>query len=75
LQVNSPQESLDLAKLALQGEHKKASSMICMTAGAALYVSGIANSLESGVELAKRSVESGEGLKKLNQLVEFTSQF
>lgn len=75
LQVNSPQESLDLAKLALQGEHKKASSMICMTAGAALYVSDIANSLESGVELAKRSVESGEGLKKLNQLVEFTSQF
>ena len=75
LQVNSPQESLDLAKLALQGDHKKASSMICMTAGAALYVSDIANSLESGVELAKRSVESGEGLKKLNQLVEFTSQF
>ena len=75
LQVNSPQESLDLAKLALQGEHKKAGSMICMTAGAALYVSDIANSLESGVELAKRSVESGEGLKKLNQLVEFTSQF
>ena len=75
LQVNSPQESLDLAKLALQGEHKKASSMICMTAGAALYVSDIANSLESGVELAKRSVENGEGLKKLNQLVEFTSQF
>jgi len=75
LQVNSPQESLDLAKLALQGEHKKASSMICMTAGAALYVSGIANSLESGVELAKRSVENGEGLKKLNQLIEFTSQF
>ena len=75
LQVNSPQESLDLAKLALRGEHKKASSMICMTAGAALYVSDIANSLESGVELAKRSVERGEGLKKLNQLVEFTSQF
>ena len=75
LQVNSPQESLDLAKLALQGEHKKASSMICMTAGAALYISDIAHSLESGVELAKRSVESGEGLKKLNQLVEFTSQF
>ena len=49
--------------------------MICMTAGAALYVSDIANSLETGVELAKRSVESGEGLKKLNQLVEFTSQF
>ena len=75
LQVNSPQESLNLAKLALQGEHEKASSMICMTAGAALYVSDIAGSLEAGVELAKSSLESGAGLKKLNQLVEFTSQF
>ena len=75
LQVNSPQESLNLAKLALQGEHEKASSMICMTAGAALYVSDIAGSLEAGVELAKSSLESGAGLKKLNQLAEFTSQF
>ena len=75
LQVNSPQESLNLAKLALQGEHEKASSMICMTAGAALYLSDIAGSLEAGVELAKTSIESGAGLKKLNQLVEFTSQF
>tara|TARA_B100001175_G_C19500158_1_gene637644 strand:- start:1185 stop:2204 length:1020 start_codon:yes stop_codon:yes gene_type:complete len=75
LQVNSPQESLNLAKLALQGEHEKASSMICMTAGAALYLSDIASSLEAGVELAKSSLESGAGLKKLNQLVEFTSQF
>ena len=41
LQVNSPQESLNLAKLALQGEHEKASSMICMTAGAALYLSDL----------------------------------
>ena len=75
LQVNSPQQSLNLAKLALQGEHEKASSMICMTAGAALYLSDIASSLEAGVELAKSSLESGAGLKKLNQLVEFTSQF
>ena len=73
LQVNSPQESLNLAKLALQGEHEKASSMICMTAGAALYLSDIASSLEAGVELAKSTLESGAGLKKLNQLVEFTS--
>tara|TARA_Y100000768_G_scaffold387943_1_gene381111 strand:- start:1354 stop:2373 length:1020 start_codon:yes stop_codon:yes gene_type:complete len=75
LQVNSPQQSLNLAKLALQGEHEKASPMICMTAGAALYVSEITNSLESGVELARSSLESGAGLKKLNQLVEYTSQF
>ena len=73
--VGSPKESLDIARLALAGKHESAGSMISMTAGAALYVSGIANSLKSGVELAKECVGDGGGLKKLNQLVEYTSQF
>jgi anthranilate phosphoribosyltransferase len=73
--VDSPKESLDIARLALAGKHESAGSMISMTAGAALYVSGIANSLKSGVELAKECVGDGGGLKKLNQLVEYTSQF
>ena len=48
--------------------------MVSMAAGAALYVSDIANSLESGVDLAKSCVELGGGIEKLNQLVEFTTQ-
>ena len=72
--VNSPKQSLDLARLALSGGHREASAMVSMTAGAALYVAGISSSLESGVDIAKTCIEEGNGLNKLNQLIEFTSQ-
>ena len=72
--VKTPEESLKIAKSALKGDHEQASAMVSMAAGAALYVSDIANSLESGVDLAKSCVELGGGIEKLNQLVEFTTQ-
>ena len=75
LQVSSPEESLRIAKSALRGEHEEASAMVAMTAGAALYISNIADSLESGMNLAKDCIEEGGGIKKLNQLVEFSSKF
>ena len=46
--------------------------MIAMNSGAALYVSGVAGSLKEGVSVAKNCVESGEGLKKLDELVVFS---
>ena len=73
--VNSPEESLEIAKSALKGEHKTAGAMVSMTAGAALYVSGISGNLEDGINLAKDCVAEGRGMTKLNQLVEFSSQF
>ena len=75
LEVSSPKQSLEIAKLALRGEHEEASAMVAMTAGAALYISDIADSLDSGVELAKDCIKEGGGIIKLNQLVEFSSKF
>ena len=75
LEVSSPKQSLEIAKLALRGEHEEASAMVAMTAGAALYISDIADSLDSGVELAKDCIQEGGGIIKLNQLVEFSSKF
>ena len=75
LEVNSPAQSLEIAKLALRGEHEKASAMIAMTAGAALYISDIADSLDSGVQLAKDCIKEGGGIKKLNQLIDYSSTF
>ena len=75
LEVSSPKQSLEIAKLALRGEHEEASAMVAMTAGAALYISDIADSLDSGVELAKDGIKEGGGIIKLNQLVEFSSKF
>ena len=52
LEVNSPEESLALIRDAL-GKQKgkyasKAADMIALNAGAAVYVSGIANTLKEG---------------------------
>ena len=75
LKVNSPEESLSMAKKALKGEHSAASSMVALNAGAALYVSGIENSLSQGVEKAKEGIKNKVGLDKLQELAEYSQSF
>jgi len=72
LMVSSASESLSIIKEGLLDKNYAASSMIAMNAGAALYASGVAGSLKEGVSVAKNCVESGEGLKKLDELVIFS---
>ena len=49
--------------------------MVAMTAGAALYISDVTDSLDSGVKLAKECIKEGGGIKKLNQLIDYSSKF
>ncbi len=70
--VFSPSESLSLVKQGLLDKNYAASSMIAMNAGAALYVSGIANNLKKGVAQATECIKSGKGLEKLEELVIFS---
>jgi anthranilate phosphoribosyltransferase len=72
LMVSSASESLSIIKQGLLNKNYAASSMIAMNSGAALYASGVAGSLKEGVSEAKNCVESGEGLKKLDELVIFS---
>tara|TARA_B100000949_G_scaffold91558_1_gene81855 strand:- start:4 stop:1035 length:1032 start_codon:yes stop_codon:yes gene_type:complete len=72
LKVDSPEESLKLAKKALNGENEAASQMVAMTAGAALYVAGLAKELSEGVELSLESIAKGRGLEKLEHLCTFS---
>ena len=72
LLVSSASESLSIIKQGLLNKNYAASSMIAMNSGAALYASGVAGSLKEGVSVAKNCVESGEGLKKLDELVVFS---
>jgi anthranilate phosphoribosyltransferase len=41
-----------------------------LNAGAAIYVSGVADSLEVGIQKAVDSIDSGAALAKLNSLIE-----
>ena len=46
--------------------------MVAIAAGAALYISDISDSLDSGVELVHKE---GGGIAKLNELIDFLQNF
>ena len=72
LKVSSPEESLQIAKEALRGENQAATQMVAMTSGAALYVAGVAGSLKEGIDMSIHNINEGYGLKKLDELVEYS---
>jgi anthranilate phosphoribosyltransferase len=76
LSVTSPEESLALIQDALEGGGsevaQKASDIIAFNAGAAIYVSGIAHSLEEGVRMAEDAIGSGLAKAKIQELAAFS---
>ncbi|MGA9575649.1 MAG: anthranilate phosphoribosyltransferase [Lysobacterales bacterium] len=79
LVVEDVTSSLALIKRALAGEKdgrsQRAAHMIALNAGAALYVSGVADSITAGIDLAGDVLASGAALKKLQQLAGMTQGF
>jgi anthranilate phosphoribosyltransferase len=75
LSVSSAEESLNLIRDALgkqEGEYaQKAADIIALNAGAAVYVSGIANTLEEGVRMAEDAIGSGLAKAKIQDLAAF----
>ncbi|MGS2717167.1 anthranilate phosphoribosyltransferase [Eionea flava] len=76
LSVSSAQESLALINDALgkkEGQFAhKAADIIALNAGAAVYVSGIASTLEEGVRMAEDAIGSGLAKAKIQELAAFT---
>ena len=49
--------------------------MVLINSGAAIYLSGLVDSLANGVQLARDVIESGAATFKLREFCEFTQQF
>ncbi|WP_339897212.1 anthranilate phosphoribosyltransferase [uncultured Gilvimarinus sp.] len=79
LTVDDAAQSLALIKAALGNEHSelahKASDIIALNAGAAIYVSGIADTLKEGVARAQDALGSGLAGEKVRELAAFTECF
>lgn len=71
--VNSVDSSRDLLLAALRNEHRAASDIVALNAGAAIYAAGSADTLTQGVALAQQAIRSGAALRKLDQLIEYTA--
>jgi len=72
--VDGPEQSLAMIHSVLANKAGAARDIVVMNAGAALYVGGVANSIEQGVEEAAATLASGAALKKLEELVVLTQK-
>lgn len=61
--------SLDI----LNGEKGPKRDIVVLNAGAAIYTTGLASSIEEGVRLAEDAIDSGNALAKLEELKAFTN--
>jgi len=73
LKADSPESSLVLVREALTRPDSDAADIVCLNAGAAIYVSGVATSLANGVEMAQDAVASGLANERLQELVRISS--
>lgn len=77
IQAADAEASLELIKMALEGKGKvnPARDIVALNAGAAIYVSGVADSLAEGVNIAEDVIGSGTARVKVSELASFTRCF
>jgi anthranilate phosphoribosyltransferase len=74
IQVNTAEESKAMILAVLDNQPGPALNIVLLNAGAAIYVSGVAKSLESGIARARRAIASGAARKKLEEFIAFTKK-
>ena len=72
--VDSPAASLATIRAVLAGEPGPAADITVLNAAAAVYVSGIASSLEDGVGRARESIGAGRAAAALERLVAISNE-
>ncbi len=63
-----PETNAEIMREILNGSSGPKTDIVVLNAAAAIYVGGKADSIEKGILVAKKSIESGAALKKLEEL-------
>ncbi len=69
IKAQDANDSLALIQKALDGEDGAAKNIIALNAGAAIYVSGVADSLQAGIDKAIQILNNGSAHQKLDDFV------
>jgi anthranilate phosphoribosyltransferase len=75
IQVNTVDESRQMILAVLENQPGPALNIVLLNAGAAIYVAGVADSLQAGIDRARRAIAKGEARKKLDDFVALTQRF
>jgi anthranilate phosphoribosyltransferase len=73
IQVNTVQESMEMIRAVLEDQRGPALNIVLLNAGAAIYVSGHARSVETGIERARRAIASGDAKQKLEDYAAYSN--
>ncbi|HYW91120.1 MAG TPA: anthranilate phosphoribosyltransferase [Gammaproteobacteria bacterium] len=72
LRVRDAEESLAMIRRVFEGETGAARDMVLLNSGAAVYVAGLAESLDNGIDRACEAIDGGAAARRLDHLVRFT---
>ena len=72
LQVETPEQSKAMLLGVLDNQPGAARDIVILNAGAALYAANVANSIQSGIDLARTALETGAAKARLQQLISTT---
>ena len=71
----TPEENAEITRNILNGTLKGPKrDTVVMNAGAALYISDKADSLEAGVKLAEELIDSGKAIEAMNKFIDFSNR-
>ena len=74
LVVNGKEEAVAMLRAALENRHPGAAAIVALNAGAAIYVAGKADSLQSGIAQAQAAIASGAAMAKLDAYAAFSNK-
>lgn len=69
----SAEDNAEIARSILSGEPSPKADLVCLNAGAALYIAEEAATIRDGFELAREIQRSGKGLEKLQAFAKLSS--
>ena len=73
LKGDSAEENAKIIIEILNGIKGPKRDIVLINSAAALLTTGIVDNLKDGIELAKKSIDSGNALEKLNELIKFSN--
>ena len=73
IRVDGVEQSLAMIQSVFNNEPGAALDIVCLNAGAAIYVSGLAATHQQGIALAQKAIADGRATEVLNKLIEKTN--
>jgi len=74
IRVDGVEQSLAMIRSVFDNQPGAALDIVCLNAGAAIYVSGLADSHQRGIDLAQQAIADGKASKVLQNLVTQTNE-